>query len=388
MKINIFPISSTLHSKNIISANTMNLLNELKSLSDHEFNIVDIDNLYNADLSLILIQSGGSEQLILENFDKLKQPFYLLTYGNNNSLAASLEILSYLKDNNLDGEVLHGDNSYIIERINSLVNTTCKYNYGVIGKPSDWLIASDVSYNVAKRLHNVNLIDIPIEKLVSYYNEFNNFSLNNDHEFEYDNKELIKALKLDSALNKIIKEYNLSGLTIRCFALLDKINTTSCLSFALLNEKNIVSTCEGDVVSMISMHVANIITNQCGFQANPSRINVKENTIVLAHCTLPLNMCESFKLDTHFESGIGIAVKGEIKEQEVTIFKLSKNLKDYYVSTGKIIKNLNENNLCRTQIEIKLDDDVKYFLNRPYGNHHIVILGNHKDKIIQYMNNI
>ena len=35
-------------------------------------------------VSLILIQSGGSEQLILENFDKLKQPFYLLTYGNNN----------------------------------------------------------------------------------------------------------------------------------------------------------------------------------------------------------------------------------------------------------------------------------------------------------------
>ena len=121
MKINIFPIVSSLHSTNVISKNTLMLLEELKSLSNHEFNIVDIDSLYDADLSLILIQSGGSEQLILENIDKLKQPFYLLTYGNNNSLAASLEILSYLKDNNLDGEVLHGSNKYIIERINALI---------------------------------------------------------------------------------------------------------------------------------------------------------------------------------------------------------------------------------------------------------------------------
>ena len=388
MKINIFPIVSSLHSTNVISKNTLMLLEELKSLSNHEFNIVDIDSLYDADLSLILIQSGGSEQLILENFDKLKQPFYLLTYGNNNSLAASLEILSYLKDNNLDGEVLHGSNKYIIERINALINTQSKYNYGVIGKPSDWLIASDVSYNVAKRLHNINLIDIPIEKLVDYYNEINSFSLDNTHEFNFDNKELAKALKLDKALNKIVNEYNLNGLTIRCFTLLDKIKTTSCLSFGLLNEKNIVATCEGDVASMISMHVINTLTNQCGFQANPSRINVDDNTIVLAHCTLPLSMCESYKLNTHFESGIGVAIKGEIKEQEITIFKLARNLKDYYVSTGKIITNLNEDNLCRTQIVIKLDDDVKYFLNRPYGNHHIVVLGNHKDKIVQYMNNI
>ena len=44
--------------------------------------------------------------------------------------------------------------------------------------------------------------------------------------------------KLDE---KIKEEYNLNGLTIRCFALLDKIKTTSCLSFGLLNEKNIVA---------------------------------------------------------------------------------------------------------------------------------------------------
>ena len=385
MKVNIFPLVSSLHKQNQINENTKKLLNELMNISDIEFQITSIDELYNCDLSLILIQSGGSEGLFLENISRLKGPFYLLTYGNNNSLAASLEILSYLKDNNLEGEVLHGSNEYIIKRIKDLTKINVQYRFGVIGKPSDWLIASNVNYENAKRLHNIELIDIPINKVSDYYfKSINDYNL----EFKYDSKEIDKALKLHKVLNKIKEEYNLNGLTIRCFDLLEKLKTTSCLSLALLNKEGIVATCEGDVPTMISMHLLNKITNQVGFQANPSRIDIENKKMILAHCTLPLNMVNSYNLDTHFESGIGVAIKGYLKEEKVTIFKLSKNLKDYYVTTGTIIKNLEETNLCRTQIEVSIDDNIEYFLNRPYGNHHVVIYGDYKDEIIKYMNSL
>ena len=105
---------------------------------------------------------------------------------------------------------------------------------------------------------------------------------------------------------------------------------------------------------MISMHILNQISNQTGFQANPSRIDIENKTMVLAHCTLPLNMTKNYKLNTHFESGIGVAVKGYLKEEKVTIFKLSRNLKNYFVTTGTILKNLEEKNLCRTQIEVSI----------------------------------
>ena len=385
MKVNIFPLVSSLHNQNKINENTENMLNELMSISDIEFNIVNIEELYNSDLALILIQSGGSEGLFLENISKLKGPFYLLTYGNNNYLAASLEILSYLKDNNLEGEVLHGSNEYIIKRIKELTKINVQYRFGIIGKPSDWLIASNVNYENAKRLHNIELIDIPINKVSDYYfKSINDYNL----KFKYDSKEIDKALKLHKVLNKIKEEYNLNGLTIRCFDLLEKLKTTSCLSLALLNKEGIVATCEGDVPTMISMHLLNKITNQVGFQANPSRIDIENKKMILAHCTLPLNMVNSYNLDTHFESGIGVAIKGYLKEEKVTIFKLSKNLKDYYVTTGTIIKNLEETNLCRTQIEVSIDDNIEYFLNRPYGNHHVVIYGDYKDEIIKYMNEL
>lgn len=385
MKVNIFPLVSSLHQLDFINDDTRDLLDELMKISDIEFKIVGVDELYDCDLSLILIQSGGSEGLFLENFSKLKPPFYLLTYGHNNSLAASLEILSYLKDNNLDGEVLHGSNEYIISRIKELKKVNCQYRYGVIGKPSDWLIASKVNYSDAERLHDIKLVDISIDEVVDYYfKSINDYNL----EFDFDNKEINNALKLHKALNKVKEVYQLDGLTIRCFDLLYKIKTTSCLSLALLNKDDVVSTCEGDIPTMISMHVLKKLTNQVGFQANPSRIDVNNSKMVLAHCTLPLNMIDEYKLDTHFESQIGVAIKGELKEEVITIFKLSKNLKDYYVTTGKIIRNLDESNLCRTQIEVSIDNNIEYFLNRPYGNHHVIVYGDHVDAINEYMRNI
>lgn len=385
MKVNIYPLVSSLHNHDTINSNTKILLDELMNISDISFSISSIEELYDSDLPLILIQSGGSEGLFLENIKKLKPPFYLLTYGHNNSLAASLEILSYLKDNNLDGEVIHGSNEYIINRIKELTKTLVKYRYGVIGKPSDWLIASNVNYNNALRIHNIELVDISIDLVKDYYFKSDNDS---DFKFNFKEEEVDKALRLHKALSKIKEEYNLDGLTIRCFDLLNELKTTSCLSLSLLNKEGIIGTCEGDIPSMISMHILNKISAQPGFQANPSRIDIENKKMVLAHCTLPLNMTKSYKLNTHFESGIGVAIKGYLKEDKITIFKLSKNLKDYFVTTGNITKNLEESNLCRTQIEISVDHNIEYFLNRPYGNHHIIIYGDYEEQIKEYMNNL
>ena len=385
MKVNVFPLVSSLHSQDKINENTKNLLGELMSASDVEFNVTSLDDLYEGDLALILIQSGGSEGLFLENFSKLKAPYYLLTYGNNNSLAASLEILSYLKDNNLDGEVLHGSNEYIIDRVKSLTKGEAKYRLGVIGKPSDWLIASAVNYDSAKRLHGIDLVDVSIDEIRTRYAEsINDYNLT----FDYDKDEIDKALRLHKVLEGVKTDYNLDGLTIRCFDLLGDLKTTACLSLALLNKEGIVATCEGDIPTMVSMHILNKITGQRGFQANPSRIDATGGKMILAHCTLPLDMADKYYLDTHFESGIGVAVKGYLKEEKVTIFKLSRNLKDYFVTSGRILRNLEESNLCRTQIEVSVDDGINYFLTRPYGNHHVVVYGDYKTEIEEYMQKI
>lgn len=386
MKINVYPIISCLGNKSQINKVTNKLLKELENEISCEMQITNIENLYSDDLGIILVQSGGSEVEFLKVFDQLKPPFLLLTYGENNSLAASIEILSFLKNKNLESEVLHGSNKYIGSRIRSyLVKTNEKEtNLGVIGAPSDWLIASKVDYTKIKRLFNINLIDISINEIEDKFKEIRNHNFAYKLLAEYDKKSLEDAENLSLAIEETAKKYSLEGLTIRCFDILNSLKTTACLSLALLNSNGKIGTCEGDIPSMISMYFAKRITGEEGFQANPSSIDVLNHKIIFAHCTVPLNMCLSYKFDSHFESGIGVGIKGELKQQTITIFKLSPNMDDYFVTSGKIIRNLNEKNLCRTQIEIHLDNNIEYFLRKPFGNHHIIIYGDHVKEINDY----
>jgi len=141
-----------------------------------------------------------------------------------------------------------------------------------------------------------------------------------------------------------------------------------------LNGQGIPSSCEGDVPALISMMILQLLVGEPGFMVNPSRINIYDNSMVVAHCTLPINMGEDYQLKTHFESGIGVAVDGRLPEQKAMMFKVDPSLERYFLSEIEIIANLSENDLCRTQLEIKLEEDVRYFLNEPCGNHHLITL--------------
>ena len=259
---------------------------------------------------------------------------------------------------------------------------------GVIGKPSDWLIASNVDYKKAKELFDIELIDIDINELIDKTKLINDECPNNMFNSSFNKEELNKAYRIYLALKDIQTEYKLDGLTVRCFDLLDTLHSTSCLAFAMLNKDGIIATCEGDIPSMISMYVIRKVYNLPSFQANPSRIDIDNNEVVFAHCTLPLSMCESYKFDTHYESGIGIGIKGELKEGHVSVFKISPDLTKFVLLEGEIKKNLCESKLCRTQIVIKLnqDSDVRYFLKKPLANHHLIFYSYETKVLKDYLN--
>ena len=265
---------------------------------------------------------------------------------------------------------------------------------GVIGQPSDWLIASKVDYIKVKNIFDIELFDIEISELISIYNskiaaEPDCF-INLEHKNSFDLNEINKAYILYLAIKDLVNKYNLKGLTIRCFDLLKTICTTSCLAFALLNDEGIVATCEGDIPSMISMY---LVKEKCGcpsFQANPSQIYVESNEILLAHCTVPLKMCSSYNLDTHFESRIGVAINGYLDHKTIYILKINNEFNDFILLKGTIVETPFQQNLCRTQVKIKLDNDysVNYFLTKPLGNHHIIFYDTNVSILKEFLNTL
>ena len=185
----------------------------------------------------------------------------------------------------------------------------------------------------------------------------------------------------------IIAKYNLSGFTLRCFDLLEEYKNTACLAFALLNEEGIIAACEGDVPALLTMLMINAVSKQPSFMANPSKIDLNESTIMFAHCTLPLNMCKDYSLMTHFESGLGIGVRGVLNKSEITIIKIAPNLKDILCITGSIIDNLTLDSYCRTQIMVKMEIEGLFdFLKESFGNHILIAYGNIHDQVLTLHN--
>ena len=397
--IKVSSFHSDLHRQDVLAQRHAAFLASIETYLGEQIIVSPIDD-YDADLKLVFISSGGSEGKFLEHFPQMRPPYYLLTSGTDNSLAASIEILTYLNCEGFEGEILHGSPEYIASRIRDLAEgkrkedaesapSVLKFSgkaeiggrYGVVGKPSDWLIASVPDFERVKEVSGTELVPIPMEELLR------EFEVTEAVEDIREGLDFGSSNRLVKAVQNLRKKHGLDGLTIRCFDLLTSIHTTGCLSLAQLNSDGFIGTCEGDVMSMLTMALVRKVTGQSSFQANPSRIDVADNTMVLAHCTMPYDMAQSFGYDTHFESGIGVAVKGELRRESVTILRLDKDLKSYWIAEGEITDNLNESTLCRTQIEVKLDDSysVGDLLRVPCGNHHIVFYGHHRDEIVSFL---
>ena len=367
MNIAIYTITSALHDAKAINISTQEFLDSLDIKYDMPG--TDFTDYGSHALDLIYIRTGGTEgifkQLLPQLQQQAKRPIYLLSSGKSNSLAASMEILSYLNQQGINGEIIHGSIAYInhrikvLEKVGEALLQMKGSKLGVIGEPSDWLISSRFDHKTIKEQLGIELIYIPMKELL----------------------EMPNVKKIYEALKMLVDKYQLQGFTLRCFDLLTTIHDTGCMALAKLNSEGIVAGCEGDVPALLSMFIIKSLTGVSGFQANPASINPETGEILFAHCTIPLNMVERYEVDTHFESGIGVGIRGFMKEGPVTIFKLAGDLSRHFIGEGRLVRNQAKPDLCRTQQVIELDDkgQTKYFLNQPIGNHHIIVSGHLKE---------
>jgi L-fucose isomerase-like protein len=252
---------------------------------------------------------------------------------------------------------------------------------GIIGEPSDWLISSHADKEAVMRRLGISLIDIPMQELLDVMAVTPLRTTSEQAPTDAIKNALPVAEQIYDALKTIVDRHQLQGFTIRCFDLLTAVHNTGCLALAKLNAEGIVAGCEGDVPAMLSMKIAQSLLGVSGFQANPASINPKTGEMLFAHCTIPFNLVERYEFDTHFESGIGVGIRGYMKEGPVTIFKVSGDLSRFFIEEGELIRNQAKSDLCRTQQVIQLShpSQASYFLTNPIGNHHIILPGHHRD---------
>ena len=392
MNINLKPIYNFLHKKNKDLLNEdLLFIDEINNFLVQE-DLLILENAKDALFNIVLIGSGGTENLFLKQLKEDDEPIVILSTSRNNSLPACLEIKTYLENHNKLCFLLAGDENHIANMIKHIASIISAYKsvkdnrLGLIGGASSWLIASPVEPKVIYTNFKQNIIKIKMSELEELIEQEEKEMLDLkevNHSSELIAKaenqdDLEMALVIYKALKRLVDKYHLNGLTIRCFDIIKKYKNTACLALALLNEEGITAGCEGDIHSLVTMHIVNSLTNRSSFMANPSKFNYEDQSIMLAHCTVPLNMVSSFKLMTHFESGLGIGIKGELPEGRITLCKIAPDytLENTLCIPATIKENLSLENYCRTQISVALNEDgLLELLKASFGNHIIVAYG-------------
>lgn len=371
-------------------------IEEFSNVAGFDIAYGEMDEVANQSLPVYFIASGGAENSFKANYLKTKEPYILLTTPAYNSLAASMEIMGFLQENNLKGEILHGDMQQMADRLNVLMKVAeakkqlSSQVLGCFGEPGG-LIASNANFESLKDNFGIEFKLFTLDELIEEFmkggypeSEYTTKLI----EKSFNKEETIKALNVYGALKRLIAKYNLTAITVRCFDLLNTIKTTGCLALAILNSEGIPAACEGDQKTLLSMVVSYLLTGKSSFMANPSCMDTKAKEIIYAHCTLPLDMSDDYSLMTHFESNIGVAISCDIKPQKMTIFKCNGDLSNYHAEVAELKETMHRANLCRSQMRLYLPDGCEYFCKNPISNHHLIIKGDHKELFDEFFKTI
>lgn len=345
--------------------------------------------------------TGGTEQSILREWERWGGGMALvLAHPGDNSLPAALEAVAGIRQRGGQGRIVFwrgaGDGRAAAATRQSLrakraAEGLAASRFGRIGASSDWLVASSTEPAAVERRFGCRVEALELEEWKEAAEAAGRPSAGDGPEWRAwegaEGKDGITeemfadAVRLARGLRTVAERHRLNGVTVRCFDML-QTGSTGCLALALLGDEGVASACEGDMASLVMLRWTELLTGRPGWMANPHDIDVETGQAGLSHCTVPFSCVESWRLKSHFESGIGVAIDGTWAAGPATLLRLGgKELEEWNGMEGVIEGATHEEGLCRTQIRVQLREvkAAEEWLSRPLGNHITVARGWWKD---------
>ncbi len=393
-------ISSALHDSNEFERSVSGYI---QSFNNHSGLRLKPERIETINPLFYFVVTGGTEQKILELHTKRKkfisnEPVFLIAYPENNSLPAALEVLARLIQTGENGRIFFlnsPDDEQGIQKIieATLFSETLKSlqhsKIGMAGNASEWLVASNPKPEIIKSVWGPKIIPVEPEDIFYKSKKFsakavesilNSFLNKAEKIIEPTKEELFESASIYLGIKEIIKKESLNAFTLRCFDLVINYKITGCFALAKLNDDGIIAGCEGDIPSTLAMLWIKLLLNKNSWMANPAEVIINENSLWLAHCTIAPCMVDKYIIRSHFESGLGVGIQGEMEPQNITLLRIGgERLEKYWLAEGRITRPGFSEFRCRTQVKIKLSDNynVEDLLKAPLGNHIVLIKGHH-----------
>ncbi len=96
-----------------------------------------------------------------------------------------------------------------------------------------------------------------------------------------DREAMLESMKYYGALKKLVKDYALEALAVKCYTTyMGKV----CLGYSILAEEGVVGACEGDVTNALTMKLLYELSGLPVNNTDLLYLDEKENTILFSHC--------------------------------------------------------------------------------------------------------
>lgn len=264
-----------------------------------------------------------------------------------------------------------------------------------VGGASGWGAGGQKAPEIARAQFKMDLVDYPYAKLEPRLQQ----AMQNASLVESCREQARKYLKqrgttlqttrafVDNAFvllevfKDVMEEYETDAITINsCMGtIMPMSRTTACLPLSLLNDEGYLAFCESDFVVIPSGVLLHYISGKPVFLNDPTYPH--DQVVTLAHCTAPRKMDgkrnEPTKILTHFESDYGAAPKVEMKiGQKVTNLVPDFASQKWVGFDGTIVGNPFLD-ICRSQIEVRIDGDMTALLEEMKGFHWMTCYGSY-----------
>lgn len=399
MSFKYIPAASKLHDAQKVSAALEGCEKALVGIGGKRIDGVVADR---EEVAFYFIQTGGVEQEVVRRYRSRAQqgkagPMLLIAHPLHNSLPAALEILAQIQQENGSGRIylLHGpEDAQTLAEIDQTARCLAanrklaEDRLGLVGDSSDWLVASSHRPEILTTRLGLRVVPLTVDALRA---QIARDPMPQDGpEFETWNHAASKegvtrtafarAVGVYRGLKELVRLNRLTALTLRCFDLVVQDGTTGCLALSRLADDGITAGCEGDMPSVVMLRWLWHLTSKAGWMANPSDVDVRKGELLLAHCTVPLGLTSSHRLKTHFESGKGVGLDGAIPAGSVTLLRLGgAQLDRWWGAEGVLTENRHEDDLCRTQVKVRISPSAAgELLEAPLGNHLVLVPGHVK----------
>jgi len=340
-----------------------------------------------------VVATGGTEHMLLKLASGTRGGLVAVAHPYANSLPALLEAYPLLRRMGSTAVFVEELEAGAAEKALAPALRALKAasrirgaRLGIVGEPSPWLVYSRVEPRRLSERLGVELVEISIDELEEVFRGVAPDAglvekvASGAVSVERPPGEIEKAVRLYQALRFLIEKYRLDAVTVECFAIIPRLDTTACLPFAILNSEGFVAGCEGDVPSTLTMMMLSWSTGMPAFMANPARFY--PDGLLLAHCTAPLAFGR-YRLLSHFETGKGVGVSAELPTgTKVTIARLDPGLEKIRVGEAEVLESGLRSSLhCRTQVRLRTSWDPRRLLYESIGNHYVLVPGSHSDTV-------